>query len=139
MEIARSGSFVTVRLDHGENVLESIGKLVKDEKCTMMVTSGLGMMVDFQLGFFDRGSYLKNTYAQPHELLSLQGSISSEGENRIHVHAAVANMKHEAFGGHLLGGKVWMSNEISLLRFEGVRSERTMDPERKVGVLHFIR
>jgi len=48
-------------------------------------------------------------------------------------------MKHEAFGGHLLGGKVWMSNEISLLRFEGVRSERTMDPERKGGVLHFIR
>jgi hypothetical protein len=33
-------------------------------------------------------------------------------------------------------GKVWMSNEIGLLRLDGRFSKRVMDPGKKVGILH---
>jgi len=90
------------------------------------------------LGYFDRGSYLRKAFDEPHELLSLQGTISSEGDNRIHIHASVADKQHRSFGGHLMRGKVWMSNEISLLMLDGVRSRRAVDPELKVGVLRLM-
>ncbi len=136
MEIARTSQFVMLRLDHGEDILESVKKATQEEKSTMIVVAGLGMISDFELGFFDRGNYLKKSYAAPHELLALQGSVSTKGEPRLHIHATVANDEHEAFGGHLMGGKVWMSNEIGLVRLEGSSSERVFDKEKKVGILH---
>ncbi|MCJ7463961.1 MAG: DUF296 domain-containing protein, partial [Thermoplasmata archaeon] len=97
---------------------------------------GLGMIHDFELGYFDKGRYLKKAFSEPHELLALQGSVASEGEPRIHIHATVADAKHNAFGGHLMRGKVWMSNEIGLLLLDGGFSKRVMDPNKKVGILH---
>ena len=136
MEIARKDQFILMRLDHGEDILESIKSSMKEERSTMLIVAGLGMISDFELGYFDKGTYIKKNFAEPHELLALQGSISTEGDPRIHIHATVASKFHEAFGGHLMRGKVWMSNEIGLLRLERVISVRLMDETKKVGILH---
>ncbi|HEX9907772.1 MAG TPA: DUF296 domain-containing protein [Thermoplasmata archaeon] len=124
-----------LRLGHGENILEQIELAVKEERSTMLVVTGLGMISEFELGFFDRGNYIREEYQAPHELLALQGSVATEGEPRIHIHATVADREHRAFGGHLMRGRTWMSNEIGLLRLEGHRSRRTYDEEKKVGIL----
>ena len=124
-----------LRLDHGEDILESVKAAIETERATLALTAGLGMISDFELGYFDRGEYITKHFEEAYELLSMQGSVSSEGEPRIHVHVTVANKSHEAFGGHLLKGKVWMSNEIFFTRLEGVRSVRKVDPEKRVGVL----
>lgn len=136
MEVARKETFVLIRLEHGEDILESIKQTIKEERSTMIVVSGLGMISEFELGYFDRGNYIKRSYYEPHELLSLQGTIATEGEPRIHIHATVANKEHDAFGGHLMRGKAWMSNEIGLVRLERLISVRSLDPEKKVGILH---
>jgi len=127
-----------LRLDHDEDVLGAIQGFVSKEDSTLVIVAGLGMMHDFELGYFDRGQYIRKRFSEPYELLSMQGSVSSEGENRIHIHVSVADRDHRAFGGHLLAGRVWMSNEITLVRLAGVRSRRDLDPAKKVGVLHFI-
>jgi len=136
METARKGEFILIKLDHGEDILESVTQVIKEERSTLLVVTGLGMISDFELGYFDQGNYIRKSYPEPHELLALQGSISTEGTPRIHIHATVANKEHEAFGGHLMRGKAWMSNEIGLLRLERLTSVRAFDPEKKVGVLH---
>jgi len=136
MEVARKDAFVLIRLEHGEDILESIKQTVKEERSTMVVITGLGMITDFELGYFDRGNYLKKSYGEPHELLALQGTISTEGEPRVHIHATVADKEHDVFGGHLMRGKVWMSNEIGMIRLERLISIRSIDPEKKVGILH---
>jgi predicted DNA-binding protein with PD1-like motif len=135
METARSGDALLLRLDHGEDVLRSIGDAVSEERSTMMVVAGLGMLSEFEIGYFDRGRYITKEFGEAHELLAMQGSVSTAGEPRIHIHVTVADKAHTAFGGHLLAGKVWMSNEILLKRVEGVSSERRHDPDKKVGVL----
>lgn len=139
MEVARKEAFVLLRLEHGEDILESIKQTTKDERSTMVIVSGLGMISEFEIGYFDSGSYLKKSYDEPHELLALQGTISTEGEPRIHMHVTVANKKHDAFGGHLMCGKVWMSNEICMIRLDRLISVRSVDPEKKVGILHLER
>ena len=136
MEIARTSVAIMLRLEHGEDILESIAHVTRDERSTLLVSTGLGMISDFELGYFDRGTYIKKPFSEPHELLALQGTISSSGEPRIHIHATVADSEHRVFGGHLMKGKVWMSNEIGLVKLERVFSTRKMDPEKKVGILH---
>ncbi len=138
MEVERKDEVLFVRLEHDEDILGSIGELVAHEHSTLVFTTGLGMIHDFELGFFENGRYITKHYDEPHELVSVQGSIASEGEPRIHIHVIVADKAHAASGGHLLSGKVWMSNELVLLAMAGVRSHRIPDPDRKIGVLHFI-
>lgn len=135
MEVSRKGPVTLLKLNHDEDILASINSAVEHERDTMLVTTGLGMIHEFELGFFQDGKYLTKGFRSPHELLSLQGTIASEGEPRLHLHATVADTKHWAFGGHLIRGKVWIGNEIGLLRLEGGISKRAIDPKKKVGVL----
>ena len=136
MEIARTEDHIMLRLSHGENILSSLEEVVSQEKSTLMVYAGLGMITDFELGYFHEGQYIAREYKHPHELVSMQGSIASEGEPRMHLHVVVADKEHNAFGGHLLKGWVWMSNEIGILRLKGIMSKRWRDPEKKVAILH---
>jgi predicted DNA-binding protein with PD1-like motif len=138
METATSEPVAMLRLDHDEDVLEAIRGFVSKGESTFVIVAGLGMLHDFELGYFDNGQYVRRRFPEPHELLSMQGSVSSEGENRIHIHVSVADRNHRAFGGHLLAGRVWMSNEIVLLKLAGARSRRELDPAKKVGILHFL-
>ncbi len=136
METSRKGPVVLLRLNHDEDIVASIEKAVERERYTMLVMTGLGMIHQFELGYFDEGRYLSKFFKEPHELLSLQGTVSSEGEPRIHLHATVSTTKHRALGGHLIRGRAWMSNEIGLVRLEGGFSKRTLDPKKKVSILH---
>jgi predicted DNA-binding protein with PD1-like motif len=136
MEIARKGDILMLRLDHGEDILASVLKGVEGERSTLLITTGLGMIHDFELGYFDNGNYIKARFKESFELLSMQGSVASDGEPRIHIHVTVADKEHRAFGGHLMAGKAWMSNEIGMIRIAGHRSRREFNPEKNVGILH---
>lgn len=136
MQQSRSGQIHVLRLDDGEDIIESILKSARDSRSTMLICAGLGMITDFELGYFEKGEYISKSYPEPHELLSIQGVISGYGEHRVHIHVSVADREHRMFGGHLLKGKVWMSNEIGILRLDGVRSTREMNPEKKVAILN---
>ncbi|MDH3364545.1 MAG: DUF296 domain-containing protein [Thermoplasmata archaeon] len=135
MQTARKGNVTILRLEHGEDILESVLLGAGNEGSTTVLTAGLGMISDFELGYFDSGKYITKSFTEAHELLSMQGSVAVDGDPRLHVHVTVADKSHAAYGGHLLRGKVWMSNEICLLRIEGLGSSRQFDPVKKVGVL----
>ncbi len=137
VQVARKGNLVVLRLDHGEDVIETLLQCAGDDGSTRIVTAGIGMISDFELGYFDNGKYITKAFTEAHELLSMQGSVASEGDPRLHVHVAVADKSHTAFGGHLLRGKVWMSNEICLLTLQGLGSARKLDPVKKVGIIQW--
>src|SRR3989339_1230396 len=121
MQQGRSGPVHILRLDDGEDIIDSILKSARDSRSTMLICTGLGMITDFELGYFEKGEYISKSYSEPHELLSIQGVISGYGDHRVHIHVSVADREHRMFGGHLLRGKAWMANEIGILRLDGVR------------------
>ncbi len=136
METARTEGYIMLRLSHGEDILSSLEEVIAQEKSTLMVFAGIGMITDFELGYFHEGKYLTKAYQRPHELISMQGSVASGGEPRMHLHVVVADKEHNAFGGHLLKGWVWMSNEIGMVKMNGISSKRWRDSEKGVAVLH---
>ncbi len=138
MEIARTEDYVLLKLEHGENILESIEEVTKGEKETLLVVVGIGMLTDFELGFFDRDTrkYVVRAFNEPHELTTLQGSVAREGSPRMHIHAVVADKEHHTAGGHLLKGFAWISNEIGFIRLKDVDTRRWMDKDKGVSVMH---
>jgi len=138
MQKVSDDRFVFIRLDHDEDIIGSLKDAVAEEKGTLMIVAALGMMHQFEIGYFDKGNYMKKKIEEPVELLTMSGSISSRGENRIHIHTSLAFSNHKSIGGHLFSGKVWMSEEILLVKLEGIESERLIDPEKKVGILNLL-
>jgi len=109
-----------------------------------LVLGGIGMLRDFELGYFDGKEYHKRTFAEPHELVSLQGTVvadgpgtpgiptsetnetgTSEGGNPIaHLHAVLAGPDLAPVAGHLFGGVVGVTLEVNLLPLAGSVSRR---------------
>ena len=46
----------------------------------ILTATGLGKISDLELGYFNQGNYIKGSFVQPHKLLALEGTISTEGE-----------------------------------------------------------
>ncbi|GAI19806.1 unnamed protein product [marine sediment metagenome] len=80
--------------------------------------SGIGQLKQFQLGYFkQKGNYVPQDFARPHELLSLSGNISNQGgEYELHLHVVLGDEDKSVIGGHLIKGEVEVTNEIVLLK-----------------------
>jgi len=138
MQKATEDNILLLRLDHDEDIISSLNMAISEKKGTLMIVAALGMMHKFEIGYFDEGKYIKKKIEEPVELLTMSGSVSSQGENRIHIHVSLADRDHNSIGGHLFSGKVWMSEEILLLRLPNIISERIIDPMKRVGVLQLL-
>lgn len=96
---------IVAHLDHGEDVLESLKRIVRAEGIKNgVILNGYGTLNRCRfhsvaaVGFPPKDEFY--TVEGPFELLSLSGTIAN-GE--IHVHVEVADKDH-AFGGHLEPG-----------------------------------
>jgi len=94
------------------------------------IVSGLGMLRDFEIGWLDTRThvYRKGTFAVPHELLSLSGSIAvtDEAEAKVmpHMHASLAGPDHSVVGGHLFKATTNVLNEVFVLRLDAPMKRR---------------
>lgn len=123
-----AGGLVVIKLDDGEDIMACLRKAIDDFGIASgFVVAGIGMLADAEIGYFAGSEYRRKVLAEPHELVSLQGSISTEGETVIHLHCALAGPGHALVGGHLFSGKVRVVNEI-LIRKADVRLGRRFNP-----------
>jgi len=120
-----------IKLEDGEDVHESLVKICDEHNMRMgWVHSGIGILRDFTLGYYTQEGYLKKTFEEPHELLSLSGTITLDAEIPIHLHAALANREYEVVGGHLFNAIVTNLNEILITRMpENVWIGRSLNPK----------
>jgi len=115
----KEGQVLIVRLQSGENVLERLKEAArKHEIKTGVVLSGIGMLKDVEVGYFqgpDKG-YQTHYLPFPCELASLSGNISKQEDGyNLHLHVVLIKPGGEAAGGHLFKGTVHMTNEIFIL------------------------
>lgn len=136
MESGSEGSAIVLKLSDGEDLVESLKKCVTDKGIkAAMVLSGIGMLREFELGYFDGKGYRNQFYADPWELVGLHGSITTEGGIIVHIHAAVAGKDHRLVGGHVQKAKVNVVNEIILLRLDSLKLARKPDPASGLNLL----
>ena len=115
-----------LRLDPGEDVLESIRHLAEKERITAGTLSGLGSVDVVTLGFLDpkENAYSKRRFEERMEVASLAGSLSMDGDRvHVHLHAVVAPREFLAYAGHVHDAKVGAVLEVFLTSLPG-RLER---------------
>lgn len=125
LEVVEDGDVVVVRLHDGEDFHPTL--LAALDRVGLrhgVVLTGLGMLRDFELGWFDAPSrqYMKRTFTTPHELVSLNGTVAvtddAEARTMPHLHAALAGHAHAVVGGHLFRATTAVLNEVAVLRLE---------------------
>ncbi len=130
MHAQTSPMLIVAKFDHGTDIMQQLSILARDNDLSAgIVISGIGMLRDFQLGFFDGETYQKHSIVEPHELVSMQGTVAMvDDEPFFHIHASVAGQDHALKGGHLFSGTVHVTCELSVLKVEDLSMYRVDNP-----------
>ena len=112
----RDSEICTLRFSQGEDFYPTLKYALNDlDFASGIVVTGIGMLSDFELGYFDGEVYHNDFFSKPHELTSMQGTIAikeGHGELLPHIHATLAGADHKVIGGHLHRAKVGVLCEL---------------------------
>src|SRR3972149_3277435 len=113
MQSSADGDVVIAKLEDGDDLLRSLDDLAaKHRIASGMVMWGIGMLRDFEIGYFNGKEYERATYARPRGLPALRGSAAARADPGAHVHRGGAGRAPRVVGGHLFRATVAVLNEI---------------------------
>lgn len=139
MKYIRNKNTIVLRLDPGEELLESITETSKKENIVLAEVSAIGAVSSFSVGAYDvkEKRYIKNDFEGVYEIISLSGNITKkDGEEYIHLHMCAANEKGEVCGGHLNRAVISATAEI-FLNIHEFEVERRFDENIGLNVFDF--
>jgi len=116
MSAIRKDDLLAIRLDDGEDFFPSLKEALGDIS-TAVIVSAIGMFRDFEIGWLGPEGYVKQTFCEPFELLSLCGTVNRtpDGSPFVHAHASLSGPDHLTVGGHFFKGTVHNTCEMVLL------------------------
>jgi predicted DNA-binding protein with PD1-like motif len=126
-----------VRLEKGEEIMESLIHLAGKEKISGGFLCGLGAVKDVTLGYFDTGKkeYRKKDFEDDYELTSLVGDIFYlEGKPGVHAHVNLSGPDFTAIGGHLVKAVITGTGEFFIHTTDEIL-KRKRDPSSELNLL----
>lgn len=132
MEIKKEKNVTVAKFVTGD-VLTNFQALM--DQCHLdsaLVLTGIGMLKNATIGYFDGEKYREEHMKNPVELISMQGNIARDeksGTIVCHLHVALADHTHMVKGGHLLKGEVEVVNEIVVHHLEKIKILRKKNPK----------
>ncbi len=139
MDYRRFNDTVLLRIDRGEEIIETVRKVAKQEHIRLASVEALGATDDFTVGVYDVDAkrYDSKTFTGPHEIVSLTGTITEmDGAFYQHLHMSAGNKNCEVFGGHLNRAVVSATCEMVIRVLNGA-VDRRRDPGIGINLLHF--
>jgi len=137
MQSKRIADGFVVKLDKGEQLVDSLIKFARQEKVDSGSVAGIGAVTNVTLGYFDREQkkYLQRKFDDVYELVSLSGSIATiKGEPILHLHIVISDRDYSVRAGHLFSAEVAVTGEI-FVRAYPERLLRKKDPEFGLNLL----
>ena len=123
MEYRKYGNDYVLRIDKGEEILQTISQVCQQEGILLGTVNGIGAVGEVTLGVFNtkKFQYGSVEYKGDFEIASCMGNISTmNGNTYLHIHMAVGNSKEgEVHAGHLNRGVVSLTGEFFLHKIEG--------------------
>ncbi len=136
MQSAINGNLVMAKFSDGEDVFESLEAVARAHRIDSgAVLWGIGMLQDFEIGFFGTQGYEKMAYADRHELLAFHGSVAMRADPKFHLHVALAGADHRVIGGHLFRAKACVVNEVCIEKLDTIRLNRRRNPKTTLNEL----
>lgn len=137
MKAKKEGNLLVVRVDGGEELVESIEKACREHKVKTGIVSGIGAVSSCAMGVFnvEEKKYYKNEFSGALEITNLTGNVTTkDGQLYLHLHMTVGDDKGAAFGGHLNEAVVGVTAEVFILMFS-MEVEREMDPNIGINTM----
>ncbi len=139
MEYGRFGDTVLLRIDRGEEIIETVKKVAEKERIRLASVEALGAVDDFTVGVYDVAAkrYDSKTFTGAFEIVSLVGTITEkDGAFYQHLHLSAGNKNCEVFGGHLNRAVVSVTCEMVIRVLSGA-VDRAPDPETGINLIRF--
>ncbi len=115
MEFKQAESTYIVRIDKGEELVETLKQLCAEQNITLGSVSGIGAVNKATIGLFETATkqYHSTELTGDFEIASLAGNITiMNNEPYIHLHIVIADADHKTYGGHLNTATVSATAEI---------------------------
>ncbi len=132
MKYGKFGDRWIVRIDRGEEIVESLKTFCVETGVRLGAVSGIGATNRVVIGLFKTATkeYCTHEMTGDLEITNLTGNISTmEGEIYIHLHVTLSDHEHRAWGGHLTSAVISGTLEAMVHAMEG-----TVDREFDEGV-----
>lgn len=139
MDAVACGGHWLLRIDKGEEIVESLKRFCTDKGVRLGSVSGIGATDRVTLGLFRTGTkeYRTRDLEGDHEITSLAGNVSTmAGETYIHLHITLSDEGCRAFGGHLSSAVVSGTCELVLRTLEG-EVDRAFDEDVGLNLFSF--
>lgn len=139
MEYGRFGDTVLLRIDRGEEIIETVKRVAEKERIRLASVEALGAVDDFTVGVYDVAAkrYDSKTFTGAFEIASLVGTITEkDGAFYQHLHMSAGNRDCEVFGGHLNRAVVSVTCEMVIRVLSGA-VDRAPDPETGINLIRF--
>ena len=140
MEYRRFGDSVVLRIQKGEEILETIKEVCAMEQIALAEVSGIGAVNDVTLGVFnsEKFEYESQRFTGDMEIASCTGSVTQmNGEVYLHLHMVVGNVtKSIVHAGHLNQARISLTGEFILRVIDG-QVGREYSPEVGLNLFKF--
>ena len=139
MEFKKFNNDYVVRLNKGENVIESLKKLCREEDIKLAGITGLGASNKVEIGVFNTNTkeYKTKVFDGMFEITSLVGNVTrKDGEVYLHIHINFGDAEGNVFGGHLVESKISATSEIIVRKIDG-EVGRKLSEEIGLNLLSF--
>jgi predicted DNA-binding protein with PD1-like motif len=139
MEFTQFGSQYVVRLDKGEEVVETLKTFCKGRNISLASVSGIGAAGEVEVGYFHTldKKFISRTFTGDLEIASLIGNVTlMAGETYLHLHISVADESQQMFGGHLARAVISATCEVIIQSIPG-SVDREKSEEIGLNLLKF--
>ncbi|OON87875.1 DNA-binding protein [Oribacterium sp. C9] len=116
------GNQIVLRIDRGEEVMETIVKLCEKEKINLGSIVGLGAADHLVMGLYDveKQEFSEIKLDKPLEITSIVGNITEmDGKPYLHVHINASDAEGHTYGGHLKAVRISGTSEIFITVIDG--------------------
>ena len=137
MKLRKFGNKLVVRIDKGEEIVETLTQLCKKNKIKLGSVSGVGGIERVTVGSFKAKTkeYFSQELIGDYEITNLIGNISTmKGKIYLHLHITISDSNNNAFGGHLNSAIISTTGEIIIEEIKG-EIEREFNEEVKLNLL----
>ena len=137
MDYKKFGEKVFVRIDSGEEIVETLTHVCKKLNITAGTITGIGATDKAIIGLFDvkNKKYHSVELVGDHEIVPVYGNISTmNNEVYLHLHVNLCNSEHKSFGGHLTSAVVSATFEAVIGIISG-KIEREFDATAGLNLL----
>ncbi len=140
MEYRRFGDTLVLRIDKGEEIIQSLRLAAEKEQVRLATVEALGAVDDFTVGVFDtvEKQYHANHFSGAFEIVSLTGTVTTQdGKFYAHLHMSAGDREGKVFGGHLNSATVSATCEMVVRALDG-EVERQFDEKVGLNLFRFL-